>query len=181
MIPSNIPLPTDNLYKFVALSGVVMVLVSIYLAYTKTLEVNLAANDADEQNDILNLEMETIQGELKKLNDFREVISKKTKSENLDDKREAIELVELVDFDDRIESLKILRKEFRISSARFISNERRFKEQLDIAAKLRMVCLFTGGIGAVMAFFGFIFWYRRVQKPLDKILLSKLSDSSKHE
>jgi hypothetical protein len=64
----NIPnLPTDNLYKFMALLGTVLVVLSVWFPMTRLLEVDQKLIDVDAEGKILDLDMKSLERESKDL------------------------------------------------------------------------------------------------------------------
>lgn len=60
-------LPTDNLYKFIALAGIVVVILSIYSVETKILEVHDHIVDTEEDQHISLVKLESLQNKMKLL------------------------------------------------------------------------------------------------------------------
>ena len=132
-------LPTDNLYKFMALSGIFLMVFSFSFEQLQKQKIHKLLYEV-EANLIVT---DSIQALLPP--------NREPESENDDADvvlyREHVELV-------KMNKLKLREREALI-------------EQHD---NTRFPLLFLFFSGAGMAFFGFYSWYRRVQKPLDKIL-----------
>ena len=139
-------LPTDNLYKFTAIVGVVVLLVSVYFPIIKSRELKLAMIEIENQTKILRIETE-----------YLEYITKNIKSAKEDRK---------------IEKEDIVSKSFIIKSKlqEILSKTKQLdilEEDYYIIIKLQKICML---IGLILSISGFILWYFKIQKYLDRQL-----------
>lgn len=65
----NFPLlPTDNLYKFVAVAGLLLSAYCAFFAYPQVLDIKLQRARAETEEDIIRLEIEQIERDAEKIN-----------------------------------------------------------------------------------------------------------------
>ena len=140
-----IPLPTDNLYKFTALSGLAILLFS--LAYPIRLVVDLELKAAQTSGHI-----EATTHELKKVDRLlAELESSKVPTREelnvLHEKRDVAQMSHYQDLSAKNELL-VLRAELNA---------------------IRSVARIGVWLGSLMSVIGFYLWYFRVQRPADRI------------
>jgi|TARA_R110002110_G_scaffold401127_2_gene617868 uncharacterized membrane protein YraQ (UPF0718 family) len=134
----NIPnLPTDNIYKFFALTGLFIVIFSII-----TSEIKLTDNQTDL--DIYGAQATELEYEVQRLNSRLEK----------DPHNQVYNSKELVD------ELKF--KNFKLSNTNELIGKK-----LDRFKRTFHWLLFGVIIGSIISFLGFIYWYNRVQRFLD--------------
>ena len=171
----NIPsIPTDNLYKFIALSGTILVLLTGYIAETRVSEVEDAILEANEtlriiktKSDALKLNAENIKTTIKNS------ISNQNGKYQKDSTKLQIEYTsnEIKELLQKIQETDLV---IQIEHSKSISKTKKV-EQLHERSKMIVIRSFIAMfIGIFMACFGFFFWYIRVQKPLDLILQNEL-------
>jgi septal ring factor EnvC (AmiA/AmiB activator) len=165
-IPS---VPTDNLYKFMALSGLAIVITCLYLFFSRADQLNERLYDVAERKSILEANIDAMNDEISKLNrsiaelkkaaDSRDVLAQltsrveegeKIKSELLHTRKELIDLTAAAEVADMIRSLQ---------------------------TKQAIAFMLFETIGIVISGFGFMLWYTRVQKFLD-VQLAKTSSAN---
>lgn len=142
----NLPtLPTDNLYKFLALSGLALLLFSMVYPLNTLNDLELKAVEARTQIKLLELELSVLE---------RNIDAASRKKEPSPD--------EVARLSDRQQQLK----------AKAIQNEGERERLTTLVKQLRFA--FNGLIGGLLigyalAHLGFYLWYVRVQKPADKL------------
>ena len=175
MIPSNIPLPTDNLYKFVALSGVVLIAVSVFFYFSKTHEVQLAAHAASEQNSILELQAEKFHRAADRVEFLTGLLesSRKSALEDRSEEKNDRYRSNFEEFSSEYEKFQEVAEKYEVEAIRFSANGRRFDDLIEFSVTVRIICRNAMVIGFGMMIWGFVMWYRRVQIFLDLILTAK--------
>lgn len=162
----NIPnIPTDNLYKFIALSGIIIVLLSIYIPKVKIAEVTDKIIDAKESKLILVVKVNNLESQVDRFKDKFGPSIKENKENNKELKVENL-YGELDELNDVLFLLKIERIKQKAITERIEVLENRSVEIF----RWSIITLFNG---LVMAFFGFWLWYSKVQKLHDLILKSE--------
>lgn len=195
--------PTDNLYKFVALSGLLLLIVSIvapgYAIVTlewKRLaalrELNITKGEID-QSQVVELELEAAKKEaqaaLHAANaaslESDSAVAEKTKRGQLAALKKAGESLRdanksLTDAQRRLaeksDEFSNLAKSIRV---RTIDNEYQGQvlETVSQLQTLSQICGVAGGLlGIILAIGGFALWYRKVQKFQDAILIQQSSE-----
>lgn len=155
--------PTDSLYKFAAIVGLVMVLWGVAFPWNKSHELRIEVAELKALGDETRMKGDRLRDEFEMLSGKLEAIleSDGDKSEIQDireQKREVyIKLLETVHpFDSRLERIKVLQ---------------------DVIETYRIVGWSSVIVGTVFMVFGFITWYFRVQQYLDRDLKKGLSRS----
>ena len=141
----NFPsLPTDNLYKFLALSGLLIAGFSFTLLPWQLHELRLEVFDSEAEARVLVIEREQIERELSRL-------------ESMDERTW-----------EEVSALRTSHDALRKSIARSDSNAERMTYLVETYRSL--VTVSGGGIvlGGLLSIAGFRLWYTRVQRPLDE-------------
>ena len=149
-IPS---LPTDNLYKFLALAGLALLLFSFWYTDVKTSELSFKIAEGKGEMAVLKVYIDELPKEI----NSTEVVTK-PKSVN----------------DENSKELSKQRHEYLIKDAQLKAKVEILTvllEDIEFHHKVFAVGAFIGGF---MSYFGFLLWYRRVQKPNDMLLLNQL-------
>ena len=137
-------IPTDNLYKFIALSGLAITLLSITYPVSKVLELELAVVEAKSEKEKISIEDVEIKREIERLEK-----EKNPSSQTVILLRERMvqQRIKAVEFS------KILR---------IIEIQLEWVQEYSYAAIVGLI------IGPWIAIFGFIRWYIKIQRPLDE-------------
>lgn len=154
----NLPnLPTDNLYKFMALGGVVLIIFFITAWLTITLKINTMTFKFHQELQEINTEiifLKSIQnittGRIKYLSN-QSALTNKMRENIYDLKIKSFE--QLRNIKNKIEKNIILSEEKKMY-------EKRLKQFTKIAIICTLFSIFLSSLG-------FYFWYQRVQKYLD--------------
>jgi hypothetical protein len=148
-IPTLPSPPTDNLYKFMALSGVVLLMVAPFFW------AKFYITHAEQTR----MAFETL---FESIPPYDYYISKGK-----------VERGESVTEDQKklVEKFDALRKESGRAGSEFLLYDR-FSYVVTGAA------IFLGLLGVALTWFGFLLWYRRVQKPLDRILMKEIKKAN---
>ena len=141
--------PTDNLYKFIAISGVVILILSVGFPFSKA--TNLSIKEAEITGDYIRLIEESkfgdapgalFTGDTKKTKEHIDFLNKQTKESNR----------HLRGIEQKERIVKILKQEIRFYT---------------------WVGIVGGTLGLAVSLFGFFLWYSRVQKYEDIILKNR--------
>ncbi len=175
-------LPTDNLYKFLALSGVVVVLVSIFYPISRLGELRQKAIELAAEIKILDLESKRLTVNHSQLE--REVAAfEKQLSAAEKEKRPT---------PGDIDSIEKIHNQLRTRALKLeTSNDDLQVKLVKVSAKndqlvqlVRYVEYFVnvmyGGIviGVLLAWVGFGLWYVRVQRPQDLLLKQQIENKA---
>lgn len=184
-------IPTDNLYKFMALTGIVLVLLSFipfYYAHklkVKTIQLNSEIEILRQQREWLTKDVNDLEAASEKL------IQRYDKYDEHAGRKDASDHVsELTGIKTRIdkkaeEVLKEVSKVQELNRQRFVSEAQqraKHKELNYLLIIMRVgtflsIFLFVGG--SIFAYKGFLLWYSRLQIPLDRIIKKKEKDGQK--
>jgi len=158
-------LPTDNLYKFMSLAGLVIIFLSIYIPVSiiDTLSVRLA---------LLEQEAEVAQAKVDftdELSEHYQKIVDARKNENLDHGlgNSQFSREKLSQFSKEVNDLIL---ENRIDNAKLRGSTRSANLLIVKVSKYRKGAYLGLLIGFFLTYFGFRFWYTRVQLKLDQEL-----------
>jgi hypothetical protein len=145
-------LPTDNLYKFLALSGLALILVSFVFPGNLINDLELKSVDAQTQINLLAFESSILERDVEAAG-----------------KKDSLPPDELVKLDERRQRLK----------AKLIETEGQKNRLAVLVRQVRLTFnLFRigGFAGLAMSSVGFLLWYRRVQKPADLLARKQLGE-----
>jgi hypothetical protein len=167
-------LPTDNLYKFVALAGVAIIVSTLYLLVTQSLNIvdrvtntREAAHTAIARHDIV----------LKRAQNLNELLKNSIAARNGTLKKDPQKL-DIGYSDDEIKaamkSLEQSEEESALELVKVKDALERSKLELVAAICLLIMGLFAQAAGWSLAAWGFRCWYWRIQAPLDDQLLNNL-------
>lgn len=139
-------IPTDNLYKFIALGGLALMIFSVTYPANKALELHLDTIAVNAQVKKLTIEVENLEREITRV--------------------ETTKVIERTDAEIKLLREKVTEQKFKSVDIR-VSFEKAIVQMYwlraySIAAGLGLV------LGIIFSNIGFILWYRRVQKPNDQ-------------
>lgn len=176
---TNIPnMPTDNLYKFIALSGLFSFLFIMTLfGYTlHQVSSQIISSDRDLRN--LDAEMTNVESNIHSLEQQIEIIDAKSKKYiNISEKKELIdELQILIDKKDRLST--------QLKGVKTLQNDYIYKNKLIVSYwdevksyKGLVVAILTSSL--MWCIWGFTMWYLKLQRHLDKIIFNEASKKTK--
>ena len=187
----NLPnLPTENLYKFMALSGLAIVAFCIVFPLQRSNEINFKIVEIETQQKILEIEGDNITNDLmdalstkgdlkpKEQAQFRDYLIKLFKSEN------STELTKDWGKGEPILSIKeqaIFRSrsnEIKHKLAEIRGNTKKAELLLNELKTYLLIITIMGCFGSLISIAGFYFWYSLIQRPND-ILLKKQIENIK--
>jgi len=157
-------LPTDNLYKFIAISGLLLIFLSTVLPLWLIHNMELELIETEEERDFISYELEILNNEIKlleKQEEFLQALSSNTKRDltKLNNKEtKDIGKAEQKTIDIRKELMKSKIKSEKLS---YLVSE---------ITKLKLVIFIGNFIGIMFTSYGFSLWYRRLQKYQDEII-----------
>jgi exonuclease VII large subunit len=164
MFPS---LPTDNLYKFLALSGVVILLFSAYFMKTRVLEL-------EDQVEILKAEKQIGLEKIRSIEECQknlENIINNSIAEQTGKLKKDKNKLELQYSDTEIKQIQRelheTMLEQRIEAIKTTSKAKRLSQLIEQSSELVNWGSLCVGLGVFLANIGFLLWYKKVQKPLD--------------
>lgn len=185
-------IPTDNLYKFMALSGIVILIASfIPFSYAhklkvKTIHLNSEIEILRQQREWLTKDMNDLEAASKKLlqryDKYDEYATRKGAGDHTSELSEV--------FKTKLDAkgkqvLKELSELSDLNRQKFVSEAQqraKYKELKYLLIIMRMgLSLSVVGLvsGIFLAYIGFSLWYNRLQIPLDRLIKNKAKDEQK--
>ena len=170
-------LPTDNLYKFIALSGVLITILTIYTLQTRTDSIFEKLYVIELENSKLEVTIEHNEVKIRRLN---EIIDNSIKEKNgnihvvngkLLIRYSTEEVKELIS---DVENYKFQIKLGIAKSKADIKQIETLNNQLEKSFNWSIFIIL---IGTVLSVFGFRMWYIKVQKPLDNQISNSVSET----
>jgi hypothetical protein len=177
-------LPTDNLYKFMALAGVASLVFLFYFGTRHTHELLLESVRADSQISVLEIELEFLREdyvrdsrELTNIMSQRESVSKGPEEHKAKVTQEGSNALLLQGErleQNTLERLKHL-KELKLK-VQDVQNSRNLQAAIKYSvARFRWLFAIGLGLAGALAVYGFFNWYKRVQFFQDQILRNEAS------
>jgi hypothetical protein len=154
-IEINLPtLPTDNLYKFLALSGLAIAILSLVLPVIRISEIRIKLVEVKTQSNLLNIKIEELSKDTDRLAKKTALSPEETESLR---NRLIEHKIKVVELSGRFEQINSLNRD------------------LDY-----LMILFWGGLplGAGISVLGFMAWYFLVQKPNDLLLKKQVENQN---
>lgn len=195
----NIPVPpTDNLYKFLAISGLLLVLLAYVVPTLMSPELEIALAETEGEQNALSLEVGFLKEDAKNIDSKTLYLEKQVKSAEERTKRlqtlpsNSRYVKELAEEElhnnDRLSSfLEELRHENEaknINKREFLLKAEKLRTALAVQKVQEQSLRHLGNllalgsfIGSIMAGFGFLFWYGRVQRLQDAVLKAEAQKS----
>ncbi|WP_405250509.1 hypothetical protein [Dokdonia sp. Asnod3-C12] len=181
-------LPTDNLYKFISLFGLTLVVLYTFLNYKSDLELDKETAELSYEIDLINYEIDKANRERKDwINNVGDLCETKACNCKIEEKNDLnikinfdqkecnsqdifLEITRLQEFID-VDVIKLKSKMDIVNAKQNLikRKEGNFKQQ---NSGLNWLLIF----GIVMSFIGFILWYQKVQRYQDRILKEQASE-----
>ncbi len=171
MINSN--LPTDNLYKFMAIAGVVLFIFGAYTSFTSLRETQTAIWQFGSEARTIEREQEWVAREIARINAENPV--------NADVEGRAEAAAELQKAEDRLAKYMKLDAILKQQNDRLHQSAEgilRLENENKWSALVRSGGVFCAIIGLVLATVGFLLWYKRVQVYQDIALRNAALETS---
>jgi DNA repair exonuclease SbcCD ATPase subunit len=178
--------PTDNLYKFMALTGLVLCAVCLFYPFFSLESEIRYSSRAAASHKALAIDMLSLkESEEKLLDKLTKVVQswQKMKDElsaslNSPTRQNAPELKERMSaleseqtqLGDQLDTKQKTYAELEKREAALESDERIANEAFDQAGFYRGLCLFGDFVGLITCFSGFLLWYRKLQRYQDEII-----------
>jgi len=198
MIPNLPSLPTDNLYKFVALSGVLLVALGFIAPWTSATEFNAQFRSLDLDFSYNEIEVKAMDHDVNELvergqaAEDRETILRSQLSQARLDTTGQISKPGIMELEQQLASTErekdALAESARAFRARILESRRHqaaarnalnaAKEASERHTMLRVFAVALTFIGVSMASWGFRCWYTRVQRHLDAQLAAQMASTS---
>ena len=181
----NMPTPpTDNLYKFLALSGLAITIFFTHFTYKNQSQNDRTLLNLEKEQSIYEIKKRSVQAEAlthKKLLDLLEkkVIETKSSKAHDDDKIEVLKVYynESKELRGKQELLKIKRRELEESSAVIKRSINEYLLKLKETKEFLQTAKYCSALGIIITIFGFKMWYSKVQKIQDELLKQELSNT----
>jgi hypothetical protein len=172
MISSFSP-PTDNLYKFMALSGLILAFFSYYVPYIihERLQSRLASAELESKK--LTIERDYFKDELDRF-DKQEVQPLKAEAELWRTKKVKPSNEEMDVVLKRHDELLDKKRLVDIKNAEVISNYEECRRLARQADRLQLLSYITSGLASVLAFNGFRLWYKKYQVYQDALMEAEM-------
>jgi cell division protein FtsB len=181
---NSLPLPTDNLYKFIALTGLTLVVLSILFPIVKLNELEVAVLQTQTKRKVLEIEIKALEEDFeylskstKQLEHKIDLLDKSAKSPHAKAKSAEPLRAKSEQLESQLEDLKERRRNIAIKKAEQQGQEQQGVLLLKQISKGWSLFKVVGILGLVITHFGFFLWYRRVQIPADEQAKQKASKS----
>lgn len=153
---SLISIPTDNLYKFIAISGLVLIVSVMFFAETQVSSIEKLIINHKTQSKLLDIETSFLQEKVASLKDEVTYIGE---SKSLNTPSEKVDAINRENEENSFElkQLKITRAKFEgeVAATEYLNNK---------LSRLWPTLLFYFGTGHVLAILGFALWYYKIQR-----------------
>ena len=166
-------LPTDNLYKFLALSGIFLFGIGNYFVLTEISKYKTMINEQNLAITELSIKSRWL---LEQTDKLEQLVGNSIAAQNGTDFREDTSKL-LITYDNN--ELKAMRKMIEDKQLEYRLEVARREHSIEIANKLStQIKIYSLGlllwnlVSAFTSYWGFQMWYKRVQKPLDLSLSS---------
>jgi len=175
----NFAPPTDSLYKFTAIIGSIIVILSFYVPVKALSSFNQQVIDRRLSSKIIKLELSELDSKIKRLENIRDDnIAKNKKGYKLDPSKLHIYYSN--------EEIKQMAEQI-ISDLGKISIKRAeldsIEEKIEYADKelryVRILLILGSLLGYFLALYGYVNWYRKIQVYQDKMLKQTVEDDVK--
>ena len=158
--------PTDNLYKFLALSGVLVLAVSIFYPFWQWYHIKERSIEVSKESEFLLADIDRMKTELESdLKTLTELQKEEEEGNYKGDPVERIQRLQQRNQQHMSLALESRKKSIELHSKQELLN---LYSRMAIAITLAGVLGIAGGLGT--AAFGFGLWYTRLQKYQDMIL-----------
>ncbi|HXU26973.1 MAG TPA: zinc ribbon domain-containing protein [Bacteroidia bacterium] len=166
MIPTPTP-PTDSLYKFMAISGIILMIVFGFLIFNPLHSDQERCIKYNEEVALLNIQRDILKEELE-YSIRHDPQFDSTHLSKGEIKKYIIEYVY------RNEAFKKKANEIKIKNAEMASKLATIEAYRKLRTEVELTYAFLLYSGEIISIIGFILWYTRAQKPIDVIEKQKL-------
>jgi len=152
----NMPnLPTDNLYKFLALAGLAIAVLSFWHAEGKLSEIKY--------------KIASLEGDVGLMKVYEDALQKNRDSIRASIKRKSVS-------DEEMKELYKQHHEYLLKNAEFQAKTKFVLVLIEEGKRVSTLSIWIETIGVLISYIGFQLWYIRVQKPNDMLLRKQLED-----
>jgi hypothetical protein len=158
--------PSDSFYKFSAIGGLILLVMSLYVPWKMDSELNLALFDLEVELSRIDIETSFADKQFKRISDDLDTLEK----ERANKKKKGASEPYFAGLDERIQDQRSTDKRISLLHA---ESKVVFQKQKWLAAQLRQIFAIATGLsvlGLNMAIFGFWNWYFRFQVYQDRII-----------
>jgi hypothetical protein len=169
------PLPTDNLYKFQALAGLVILMLSIWFGVERYYEICVESVKINGETDKLSLEITNL---MESLDHLERQTSRIIKTNDASTVSLSTIGLSAIDFGKRLDDVKKIDMDIRVKGVEEDTHFALFKIQ---ANQLRTIVKFSvigGCLGIYFTVWGFYRWQTRVQDYQDRILRKEAEEEA---
>jgi len=180
-------IPTDNLYKFMALSGVVLVVASAFPRYWQAkLEFELVRVQgekwkATKKKDWAYADMDHLRTKTNKLKEetskWKEARDLAAAEPQLIEKKRLEIRTDAYEIKAGITETKRLYRDSEIAAIEVKTKEKEISQRLEVIRLLKFVVAGGSSAGAILSVSGFLLWYHKLQKYQDKIVKKQATDN----
>jgi hypothetical protein len=152
----NLPvptLPTDNLYKFMALSGLAILIFSLVFPMIRIGEIKLKLVEVETQTEVLGIETDNLKKDIE-----HSLNESKLHFQDLENDRKRM-------------------SELQIKSVELKGRTKLVRELMEDLRSYLIFLVVGGMLGLLFCFFGFVLWYKLVQRPSDLLLKAQVERS----
>ncbi len=168
MIP--ISPPTDNLYKFCAITGVIILLISIYVPLKMDQNLRNQVAAVGLELSITEIELEYLKKETTKYQEIIKNFKDGVTPEQSQARGKLPLLVTEKEFKEGLAALQTATRDEEIKTVKIRSAHDHSKALIAELHFVRGVAIISITISTIIAVFGFILWYKKVQIYQDKII-----------
>ncbi|KXZ36279.1 hypothetical protein A0H77_13355 [Vibrio alginolyticus] len=170
MIPN---LPTDNLYKFLALSGVLLFCFGQYFVHSQISDLEEKSNKMQLSSVELEIKLEWLIDEINTLQEIQDNTIAEQKGELKDEPSKMLITYSIQEYKALSETLNDKRLESKLETARLKHSAKYVAKLLDSVTRYNNILWVWSAVSLMLAIYGFTMWYLKVQKPLDKSFLQE--------
>lgn len=173
MIPTPTP-PTDSLYKFMAISGIILMIVFGFFIFSALHSDQERCIKYNEEVALLNIQRDIIKGELEYS------IRHDPQFDSTHLSKEEVKNY-ILGYVQKNELFKKKASEIKIKNAEMASKLATIEEYRKLYSSEQWSYYFFLYTGEIIAIIGFILWYSKVQKPIDVLEKQKLLKEERWE
>lgn len=179
----NIPnLPTDNLYKFIALTGVLLLLISIFYPEYQRIKIRDEITHYNGEIKKLNIEsnksnskLKDIKEQVEKLDSISNTKSNSIVNDTIIVRTQVLEgpkvLVDLsLQIDKLVDEYLSIRRDLSIQKVEVNTKLNLINDKEADLKDINELTNYLGGFSIVLSFLGFLLWYEKTQKYQDRVL-----------
>jgi Ca2+/Na+ antiporter len=160
--------PTDNLYKFIAISGILLVLYNLIFTSQFLINNHVQAQKISNELDIVEIEQNHLHEDILYLKKKVSILSENLEKKSVEESSE-----ELKEFSTLNAKLKTKNREIEIKIKEMENKNKLLKDRVKFGIFLIIIGLITFIVGIYLTYRGFYLWYHRLQKYQDTLIKKK--------